>query len=279
MDADSPHFAHAIEDLPEDAWQEAAEIARTQPGISLRRRIRDEFETFGLDSYGTLEQARLLRFLARYPVTPYTYQVSELVSRGQRPDAGKLAELGGSGGYLGTINLCAEMPAGDGPAIAQAGLAGVLQTEHIPVTDMEPPTIAQVTQILDLLSGPGGAPTYVHCEAGKGRTGVAIACYRMAVTGWGTPDALDRGGELRLYRAGPAGVHPGVRRDAAGGLGRRPLPAGAVRLGQRDASAAVGDAPHRSRAPGTGHQRKVTNRLRTDTHSATLNPTLARGVE
>ena len=55
---------------------------------------------------------------------------------------------------------------------------------------MEVPTIAQVTEILDLLSGPDGAPTYVHCEAGKGRTGVAIACYRMAVTGWGTADAL-----------------------------------------------------------------------------------------
>ena len=32
--------------------------------------------------------------------------------------------------------------------------------------------------------------TYVHCEAGRGRTGVAIACYRMAVSGWGVEDAL-----------------------------------------------------------------------------------------
>src|SRR5271170_4218590 len=111
MDADSPHFAHAFEDLPDDAWQEAAEIAKTQPGISLRRRVLDELETFGLDSYGTLEQAPLLRFLARYPITPYTYQVSELVSRGQRPDACKLAELVDGGRYRGTINLCAEMPA------------------------------------------------------------------------------------------------------------------------------------------------------------------------
>jgi hypothetical protein len=190
MDTDSAHFARALEDLPEEARQQAAEIASTQPGISLWRRIREELETFGLDSYGTLEQSPLLRFLSRYPVTPYTYPLSDLVSRGERPDAAKLARLADGGRVRATINLCAEMPEGDAPAIAKAGLAGRLQTTHIPVTDMESPTVAQLTEILDLLSWPGGEPTYVHCEAGKGRTGVTIACYRMAVTGWGAPDAL-----------------------------------------------------------------------------------------
>ena len=190
MDADSPHFAHAFEDLPEEARQQAAEIARTQPGISLRRRIMEELETFGLDSYGTLEQCRLLRFLSRYPVTAYTYPVSELVSRGRAAGRRQAGRTGRRRSVRATINLCAEMPDGDAPAIAAAGLAGRLQTTHIPVTDMESPTVAQLTELMDLLSGPDGAPTYVHCEAGKGRTGVAIACYRMAVTGWGIADAL-----------------------------------------------------------------------------------------
>jgi protein-tyrosine phosphatase len=190
LDADTQHFAHALEDLPEDARHQAAEIAGTQPGISLRRRIRDELETFALDSYGNLERVPLLHFLSHYPVTPYTYQVSELVSRGQRPDARKLADLAVRQRYRATINLCAEVTGGDGPVIAEAGLAGVLRTRHIPITDMEPPTVAQVTEILDLLSGPGAELTYLHCEAGKGRTGVAIACYRMAVMGWSTADAL-----------------------------------------------------------------------------------------
>jgi protein-tyrosine phosphatase len=190
VDADTQHFSRALEDLPEDAREQAAEIAGTRPGISLRQRIREELETIALDSYGTLEQAPLLHFLSRYPVTPYTYPVSELVSRGQRPDARKLADLATRQRYRATINLCAEMGEGDGPAIAKAGLDGVLQTRHIPVTDMESPTVAQVTEILDLLSGPGGELTYVHCEAGRGRTGVMIACYRMAVTGWSAADAL-----------------------------------------------------------------------------------------
>jgi hypothetical protein len=55
---------------------------------------------------------------------------------------------------------------------------------------MESPTIAQLIEILDLLSGPDAEATYVHCEAGKGRTGVVIACYRMAVMGWGIDDAV-----------------------------------------------------------------------------------------
>lgn len=143
-----------------------------------------------MDSYGNLERSPLLHFLSRYPVTPYTYQVSELVSRGQRPDARKLSDLAVHQRYRATINLCAEMAEGDVPAIAEAGLTGVLRTVRIPITDMETPTLGQVAEILDLLSGPGAELTYLHCEAGRGRTGVAIACYRMAVMGWGAADAL-----------------------------------------------------------------------------------------
>jgi hypothetical protein len=183
------HFAHALEDLPEEVRQQAAEIAGTLPGLTFRQRIQDELETIALDSFGTLEQAPLLHFLSRYQVTPYTYAVSELTSRGQRPDAKKLTDLAARG-CRATINLCAEVDGGDSPAIAEAGLAGVLRTRHIPVTDMESPTVEQVIEILDLLSGPGAELTYVHCEAGRGRTGVVIACYRMAVMGWSAADAL-----------------------------------------------------------------------------------------
>jgi hypothetical protein len=190
VDADARYFAHALEDLPADARQQAVAIAGLGPGTSLRHRVRDALETAALDCYGNLERVPLLHFLADYPVTPYTYQVSRLTSRGQRPDPAKLAELAHQQGCRATINLCAEMTEGDDPAIAAAGLAGVLTTSHIPITDMETPTVAQVTELLDLLSGAGAEPTYVHCEAGRGRTGVAIACYRMAVGGWSVADAL-----------------------------------------------------------------------------------------
>jgi hypothetical protein len=189
VDARDQVFAHALEDLPEEVRQEAALIARVEPGISLGQRIVDEVETAGLDLFGTLEESPLLSFLSRYPVTPYTYRVSEVVSRGQRPDAAKLTELAAQG-CRATVNLCAEVTGGDVPMVIAARLSGTLRTYHIPVTDMEAPTTEQVLQLLDLLSGPAAEPTYVHCEAGKGRTGVAVACYRMAVSGWSAANAL-----------------------------------------------------------------------------------------
>jgi len=242
MDTDSAHFAQALEDLPEEARQQAVEIARTEPGVSLLRRIREEVETFGLDSYGALEQSRLLRFLSRYPVTAYTYPVSALVARGQRPNAAKLAALAGAGQVLATVNLCAEIPDGDAPMIASAGLTGRLRTSHVPITDMESPTIDQLTQLLDLLSGPDCGLTYVHCEAGKGRTGVVIACYRMAVAGWSTSDALTEAINFGCVVPGQQAFIStfGAMLAAAPVAGRYPLlPLGSVQATPAELSATI----------------------------------------
>ena len=104
MDADSPSFAHAFEDLPAEARQQAAEIASTQPGISLGRRIREELETFGLDSYGTLEQSRLLRFLAPPPHLHLTLGIFHRSGRDQIPgDESRLEELLSAAQLLGVL--------------------------------------------------------------------------------------------------------------------------------------------------------------------------------
>jgi hypothetical protein len=229
VDIDVRRFAHALEDLPDEVRDQAAEIAGTQPGLSLRRRVEDDCASAALDAFGTLEQAPLLHFLSRYPVTPYTYQVSPVVSRGQRPDAAKLADLVARG-HRATINLCAEVDGGDAPAIVAAGLAGVLRTRHVPITDMETPTIAQLVELLDQLSGPDAELTYVHCEAGKGRTGAVIACYRMAVMGWRSVDAL---AEAVNFGCTPPGQLAFIREFGdmllAGPVDRYPLlPAGSI---------------------------------------------------
>jgi len=183
-------ISRAFEDLPPGARTQASKIADLPPGLSLRRKVLDELENAGLESYGQLERVPLFRFLSDYPVTAYTYDVSPVMSRGERPTAAKLADLARQGRYRGTVNLCAEMTSGDGPLLEQAGLTDRLATWHFPVVDMYPPAVTQVIALLDLLTGSPGGRTYVHCEAGRGRTGVATACYRMAVMGWSPVDAL-----------------------------------------------------------------------------------------
>jgi protein-tyrosine phosphatase len=182
-------FCHALEDLPEDARAQAIDIASDPSGISFQRKVLDDLENAALGAYGNLERVPLLHFLSDYPVIPYTYGISPVMSRGERPSPQKLADLFRRG-YLVTVNLCAETEGGDGPDIDKAQLAGELATFHIPIVDMDPPTPAQMIELFDVLTGPTARLTYVHCEAGKARTGVATACYRMAIMGWSAEDAL-----------------------------------------------------------------------------------------
>ena len=146
MDADKWHFVRALEDLPEEVRQQAAEITGTLPGLSLRRRVQDELETIVLDSFGALEQVPLLHFLSHYPVTSYTYQVSSVASRGQRPDARKLTDLAVRRRCRATINLCAEDDNGDdsGDEQGQSAVARERESEcHRQSLDAEKRTAKQ----------------------------------------------------------------------------------------------------------------------------------------
>jgi protein-tyrosine phosphatase len=59
-------------------------------------------------------------------------------------------------------------------------------------TDDQPPTPAQMRRFLDdYLRVPEDAPVLVHCKAGWGRTGSAIACALVAKRGWSAQRALD----------------------------------------------------------------------------------------
>src|SRR5579875_2777867 len=149
-------FVGAVEDLPPDGRDRlaaAATAAGSPEPKSLLARMLAEVEDAGLDSYGDLETVPLLHFLSEYPVTSYTYVASPVLSRGERPSPAKLQDLAAQG-YQLTVSLCAEIPGGDLPLLLRAGRPGSLQAVHIPVVDMHNPTLAQVVQLLDLLSTP-----------------------------------------------------------------------------------------------------------------------------
>ena len=183
------HAAYAFEDLPGDVREQARMILDVPAGGSFAKRVIEVTTDAVADLYGSLEKVKLLHFLSQYPVIPYTYPIDGHLSRGSRPSQAKLALLARES-YAATVNLCAEMDGGDAPQINNAGLAASLKTHHIPITDLTPPRLDQVIELLQLLADPETGRTYLHCEAGRARTGVMIACYRMAVMGWSSPDAL-----------------------------------------------------------------------------------------
>lgn len=180
-----------------DARGKAERIFQTPAGADLRTRAFDVLENALVDSYAHLELEECLRFLAQYPVTPYQYDFSSQLSRGERPSAERLKELYGEK-FGATINLCAETPGGDGQELAKAGLAEDMQSFHIPVLDGCPPASEQVVELLNLVADlkAEGVRAYLHCEAGKTRTGVMVACVRMGTMGWGIKDALTEAGNF-----------------------------------------------------------------------------------
>lgn len=73
-----------------------------------------------------------------------------------------------------------------------------VERKNIPVTDFGTPGVETMKTILDLIDASisTGRPVYVHCIAGRGRTGTVVGCY-LVRHGMSGADAIDRIEELR----------------------------------------------------------------------------------
>jgi tyrosine-protein phosphatase SIW14 len=118
---------------------------------------------------------------------PNFHRVDDHVFRGAQPKAGGLAKLKELG-VRTIVNLRFER----GQSKAEEAEARALGLEYvsIPMYGLIPPTAAQISKVLAILTNPQNGPVFVHCVAGQDRTGVVIACYRIAQMGWTATDAI-----------------------------------------------------------------------------------------
>jgi tyrosine-protein phosphatase SIW14 len=115
------------------------------------------------------------------------YKVNEHVYRGAQPTEEGfqyLAKLG----VKTVIDLREddERTPGERRDVTTAGMTYV----NVPMTGLTPPTEAEITKILALLEDETGGPVFVHCKAGKDRTGAVMAAYRIDHDQWDSARAL-----------------------------------------------------------------------------------------
>ena len=79
---------------------------------------------------------------------------------------------------------------------------------QIPMNSKIPPTPAQLADFLQIVNDRDNQPVYVHCAAGKHRTGVMTAAYRITHYGWTADQAYN---EMKQYKFGLALFHPKLK--------------------------------------------------------------------
>lgn len=177
------NLATGLKKYGNDVKSDVKDIARDvkKGGWSaVGRDLKNAGATAGAEAIGVAELVGL-----RYPVSNYEFKMSAGLTRGSRIDDPRGYDKLKQQGFKGIVDLTLE-----GTNDATGGKAAGLNTLNVKILDNSAPTQDQMKQFLDFATNPKNSPCYVHCEAGKGRTGVASAAYRMAVEGWPPEKAI-----------------------------------------------------------------------------------------
>jgi len=146
-----------------------------------------------------LNFARALTFLSiplsaanvQVPGIPNFHQVNDHIYRGGQPTEESLSHLARLG-VKTVVDLRRDGEGGEPSreAEAQAVRAAGMRYIGVPMKGAPAgPTNEQMAKVLEVLDS--GQPVFVHCKAGKDRTGTVIACYRIKHDHWESKKALD----------------------------------------------------------------------------------------
>jgi protein tyrosine/serine phosphatase len=119
-------------------------------------------------------------------------RVNQNLYRGGRPKAGDYEYLA-SLGIKCIVDLERGGEADEKKLVESAGM----RFYGIPMSDTCEPTKEQVAEFLKIVSDPKNQPLYLHCRAGRHRTGAMTAIYRIVHDGWTADRAY---AEMKQYQ-------------------------------------------------------------------------------
>ncbi len=122
--------------------------------------------------------------------------VDEHVLRGAQPSAAGIQSLKALG-VTTIVNLTLPESVWEGEK-AEAERNGI-QYMSMPMKPSGRPTLEQVNEILGVVTNAPGR-VFIHCQAGKDRTGTIVACYRITQDQWTGPQAVREAEEFHMAR-------------------------------------------------------------------------------
>ena len=146
----------------------------------LRSRSKDN--PFGLDvrNFGVVTPGRLYR--------------------GARPEPSEIQKIADAAGVQAVVSLIPD--ANEALRAEQAAvLSAGLQWTNLPMSDRSAPDGETIRRWLAIVRDPSAGSVFVHCEGGRHRTGLVVACYRVAVEGVSKPEAWEEARRWGYYAA------------------------------------------------------------------------------